>query len=220
MIQMKKFLSIILACALILSVCCMNVFAEDVLDGVSELQKYNIMKGDPDGNMRLSDTLTRAEAVTLLVRLYGFTPETSAAAPANTFSDMENHWACNAAMIAKGLRVVDETDGAAFNPDESISAQEFLKMVVCLLGYEEAAKQQGGYPIGYILQASKSGITNSVPLITDKPVTREQAAKLLSNSLDVPLMVMTSFGENNTYTIMDGKDGREYRSLRTMLEAE
>lgn len=219
---MKKVLSAILVCTLLLSVCCMSVFAEDVPDGVSDLRKYNIMKGDPDGNMRLTDTLTRAEAVTLLVRLYGFAPETSTAAPANTFTDMENHWACNAAMIAKGLRIVDETDGVAFNPEESISAQEFLKMVICLLGYKEAAEQQGGYPIGYILQASKSGVTNSVPLITDKPVTREQAAKLLCNSLDVPLMVMTSFGfgEDNKYTILDGKDGREYSSLRTMLEAE
>jgi len=46
--------------------------------------------------------------------------------------------------------------------------------------------------------------------------------QMLSNSLDIPLMVMTSFSfsEANEYTIMDGKNGVEYRSLRTMLEAK
>lgn len=217
---MKKFLSAILICTLILSAGCMNVFADDVIDGLSELRKYDIMKGDPDGKMRLSDPLSRAEAVTLLVRLYGITPEKSAVAPANIFHDIENHWACNAAMIANHLGIAEGDQEANFRPDEKIAAQEFLKMVICLLGYKEVAEQQGGYPIGYILQASKYGVTNSVPLITDKPVTREQAAKILCNSLDIPLMAMTSFGENNTYTILDGKNGSEYRSLRTMLEAE
>lgn len=119
----------------------LNVFSTDMSDITGGLSKYGIIKGDPDGNMRLSDNLTRAEAVTLLTRMYGFTPETSDAAPANKFSDMNGHWACNAAMIAKGLRIVDEIEGEAFKPDENIPAEEFIKMVICLLGYQEVVEQ-------------------------------------------------------------------------------
>lgn len=215
---MKKFLSIILAGLLLLG--SFNVFATDTADYIEELSKYGIIKGDPDGNMRLSDTLTRAEAVTLLVRLYGFAPETSDAVPANIFFDMDGHWACNAAMIAKGLRIVDKTDGETFNPDESIVAEEFVKMVVTLLGYKEVAEQKAGNNIGYLLQASQLGVTKGVSMATGQAITRENAAQMLCNSLDIPLMVMTSFGVNNEYTIMNGKNGNEYRSLRTMLEAE
>ena len=215
---MKKILSMILVSLIVLGT--VSSFANDTAEYITELNKYEIIKGDPDGNMRLSDNLTRAEAVTLLVRLYGFAPETSAAAPANTFSDMEEHWACNAVMLAKGLKIVDTMDGEAFNPDEEIAAQEFLKMVVCLLGYREAAEKKAPDYIGYILQASQSGVTKDVPLITDKPITREQAVRIIINSLDVPLMVQTSYGEDNKYTIMDGKNGNEYRTLRTMLESE
>ncbi len=213
---MKKILSIILASLLMIG--SFNVFATDT----AELEKYEIIKGDPDGNMRLEDNLTRAEAVTLLTRLYGFTPETSDAAPANNFSDMENHWACNAAMIAKGLRIVDKVDGEAFNPDENIPAEEFIKMVICLLGYQEVAEQQGGSPHGYLIKASQLGVTKGVSVSTGRFVTRSDAVQMLSNSLDIPLMVMTSFSfsEANEYTIMDGKNGVEYRTLRTMLEAE
>ncbi len=197
-----------------------NVFATDTADYTADLSKYGIIKGDPDGNMRLTDNLTRAEAVTLLVRLYGFDPETSEAAPANKFSDMDGHWACNAAMIAKGLRIVDEMDNEAFHPDENIPAEEFIKMVICLLGYQEVAEQKNAGPHGYIIQASQMGVTKGVSMATGQTITRENAAQILYNSLDVPLMVMTSFGVNNEYTIMNGKNGNEYRSLRTMLEVE
>lgn len=217
---MKKFLSIILVGLLMLG--SVNVFATDTADYTAELKKYGIIKGDPDGNMRLADTLTRAEAVTLLVRVCGFAPEISDAAPANKFSDMEGHWACNAAMIAKGLRIVNKMDGEAFNPDENIPAEEFIKMVICLLGYRDVAEQKNAGPHGYIIQASQLGVTRGVPMALGNYITRENAVQILYNSLDVPVMVMTSFNikEGNEYTIMNGKNGNEYRSLRTMLEVE
>lgn len=214
---MKKILSIILVSALLLT--SITVFAEETVDYVSELAKYSIIKGDPDGNMRLSDNLTRGEAVTLLVRLYGFTPETSAAAPANEFLDMENHWACNAAMIAKGLKIIDEAKGAAFNPDEGIKSEDFIKLIICLLGYKEVAEQRGGYPVGYLINASQIGVTRGVPIATGEYITRTEATQLLYNSLDIPLMVQTFFGEDRVeYGLLNGEDGKEFRSLRTMLE--
>lgn len=216
---MKRILSMVLCAVLIFS---LNVYANDSAvtekSNAEELSGYGIMKGDPDGDFRLDDELTRAEAVTLLARLYGFTPETSDAVTANIFSDMENHWALNAAMIAVNLRMTDVKEGEAFNPDEKITAQEFLKMLVCLLGYKEVSEKKAPGYTGYIMQASQMGMTNSVPLITDKPLTRGQAAKLISNSLDIPVMVQTSFGKNNEYMIMNGKDGREFRTVRMELE--
>ena len=214
---MKKIVSMFLVCVLMAA--SFSVYAND---NAAELKKYGIMKGEPDGNVRLADKLTRAEAVTLLVRMYGFIPETSVAVPANVFSDMETHWACNAAMIAKNLRITDVEDGAAFNPGKEILAEEFIKMIIELLGYGETAKNKGGGTTGYIMQASQLGITKEIPMIIDKPVTRGDAVGLLCNSLDVPIMVMTtfSFGGENEYAVLDGKNGAEYRTLRTMLESK
>lgn len=213
---MKKILSIILICVLMIPTA---VFAQEKVNYVAELGKYGIIKGDPDGNMRLSDNLSRGEAVTLLVRAYGFTPETSIAAPVNEFSDMENHWACNAAMIAKGLKIIDEAKGEAFNPNESIKAEDFIQMIIRLLGYEELADRRGGNPIGYLAVASQIGVTKGVSMATGQFITREEAASLLCNSLDIPHMVQTSFGEDSVaYGLLNGEDGKELRTLRTMLE--
>lgn len=213
---MKKVLSIILICVLMIPTV---VFAQEEVDCVAELGKYSVIKGDPDGNMRLSDNLSRGEAVTLLVRAYGFTPETSIAAPANEFADMENHWACNAAMIAKNLRIIDGAKGDVFNPDDSINSEEFVKMIICLLGYKELAERRGGNPVGYLMSASQIGVTKGVSIATGQSITREEAVKLLYNSLDIPLMVQTSFGEDSVeFGLLNGKDGKELRTLRTMLE--
>lgn len=213
---MKKVLSIILICVLMIPTV---VFAQEEVDCVAELGKYSVIKGDPDGNMRLSDNLSRGEAVTLLVRAYGFTPETSIAAPANEFADMENHWACNAAMIAKNLRIIDGAKGDVFNPDDSINSEEFVKMIICLLGYKELAERRGGNPVGYLVSASQIGVTKGVSIATGQSITREEAVKLLYNSLDIPLMVQTSFGEDSVeFGLLNGKDGKELRTLRTMLE--
>ena len=213
---MKRILTVFLCAVMMLS---LSVYANDSAvteeSNAEELKSYGIMQGDTDGNMRLSDELTRAEAVTLIVRLYGFEPETSDAVTVNKFSDMENHWALNAAIIAENLRLTETEKGEAFKPDEKITAQEFLKMLVCLLGYKEVAERKAPDFVGYIMQASQMGVTNSVPLVTDKPLTRGQAAKLICNSLDIPLMVQTSFGKNNEYMIMNGKNGVAYQSIRT-----
>ena len=215
---MKRILTIILACMLMAVP--IGVSAEGTVDYVSEIGKYGIIKGDPDGSMRLSDNLSRGEAVTLLVRMYGFIPETSIAAPANEFSDMENHWAVNAVMIAKHLGITEANNSDVFNPDESINSEDFIKMTVLLLGYEEAVKQKGGENTAYLLQASQLGITKGVTMATGRYVKRSDAVRILYNCLDIPVMAQTSFsvtGEN-TYTILNGKNGTEYRSIRTTLQ--
>ena len=217
---MKKTISFILIFALVLASSCINTLAEET-EYVNELKNYSVLQGDPDGALRLDDNLTYAEAVTLLVRLYGFNPETSAAAPSNVFSDMEGHWACNAAMIAKGLEITDKKEGEAFNPDEAIVSEEFIKMIVSLLGYSEVALKKGGNGIAYLMEGSKLGVTKGVAMIAGQSITRKEALILLTNSLDIPLMVLKSFSEEKVeYHILNGKNGAEYETLRTRLENE
>lgn len=216
---MKRVLASILVCSLAFMLNCINVFSEDVPEYITELTKYEIIKGDPDGNMRLADNLTRAEAVTFMVRLYGFSPENSQAAPANEFSDMDGHWACNAAMIAKGLRIIEENEDL-FMPEEAIKSEEFIKMIISLLGYKELAERKGGDPMGNLMTASQLGVTKGVSMETGRYITRDDAVKILFNSFDIPLMVMTAYGENNEYAIMNGKNGQDYQTLRTMFETK
>ena len=51
-------------------------------------------------------------------------------------------------------------------------------------------------------------------------VSRKTVAAMLVNSLDVPLMKQSGFGANTEYIVMDGKNGVELETFRTILEAK
>lgn len=229
---MKKLLSLVLVGIMMLSSIC--VFAAETNDNIigdgtpaatetkaSELISLGILKGDPDGNMRLDDVITRAEATALITRMnannndilndYLYRP---------TFNDIENHWAAKEITFAHENALVEGTSETSFEPDKNVSVQEFAKMLISLLGYKEMAEQQGGFPHGYMMTGSRLGLFAGLYLEGPDDVSRKTVAAMLVNSLDVPLMKQSGFGANTEYIVMDGKNGVELETFRTILEAK
>lgn len=76
--------------------------------------------------------------------------------------------------------------GQRFYPDQAITMNEAIKMVVCTLGYNVAAEDAGGYPRGHIVMAAKLGLLRGVSTMAgDAPIARGGIAKILFNSLEV-----------------------------------
>ena len=107
-----------------------------------------------------------------------------------------------------------------FEPEKNVTVQEFAKMVVTLLGYKETAEQQGGLPHGYMITAHRLGLFDSLYLEGVSDISRGEAAVILSNALDVPLMKQSGFGAEIEFRIMDGKDGEPLETLRTIIESK
>ncbi len=190
----------------------------------SELVSLGILKGDPDGNLRLDDVITRAEAAALITRMnanyndilndYLYRP---------TFNDIENHWAVKEITFAHVNALVEGTSETTFEPDKNVSVQEFAKMLITLLGYKEKAEQQGEFPHGYMMTGSRLGLFTGLYLEGPDDVTRGTVAAMLVNSLDVPLMRMSGFNfseKTAEFIIMDGKNGVDLETFRTILEAK
>ncbi len=182
----------------------------------SELQKYGIMNGDPDGNMRTNAFLTRAEAAALIFRIQGFNAE-SMEQPSAEFTDMENHWAYKEVMYMQKSGLIDDISGTSFEPEKNMSVNEFVKMVVDVLGYKQKAEVNGGYPDGYMKTADELGALADFSAATDDYIRRGEAAVILKNALDIPLMMQTSFGSSVEYTVMNGQNGASYITLRKNL---
>ncbi len=180
-----------------------------------ELVEMGIMKGYPDGNMHLDDIITRAEATALLVRLDNLEFNGS-----NAFKDMHGHWAEKEVSMAYAAGLVEGTGEETFSPDEKVTVQEFVKMVVTLLGYKDIAESRGGYPVGYLSHANQLGVFNGLKFITTDKINRGDAAAILVNCLDIPIMQQSSvsFDDKVEYIIADGKYGRDYVTLRTRFE--
>ena len=103
-----------------------------------------------------------------------------------------------------------------FAPDDYIIYQDALKILVCVLGYEDLAKQRGDYPYGYVSTAKEIGIIGN-DFSSEDFISREITAEVVYNSLFVPLMLKKSISDENgdrtEFVIMDGSNGTELQTL-------
>ncbi|MCC8161411.1 MAG: S-layer homology domain-containing protein [Oscillospiraceae bacterium] len=168
-----------------------------------ELSLLNIISGFEDGTFRPQENLTRAQAAKMIAAAGGFKltdEEYSIISNRNyAFSDFDSsHWAYpyvyfimpNSDQSETSFSVIEGFEDGTFRPDEYVTAAQFIKMAVCVFGengYYPIAEENGGYPDGYVKTAEEYGILNEVSLsdINDN-LTRGQAAKILSNTINIP----------------------------------
>jgi len=213
---MKKLISLILIIIQLLTV---SALADaPILSDKQKEDLYNlgIMTGDENGDLRLDDKITRAEAAKMIcttgnITLYPDSQE-------KPFNDVApDHWAYKYILGAKENKIINGDENGNFNPEDDITNEEIVKMIVCLLGYDTMAEMKGGYPAGYTFVASKLEITDGLALKPDTPAIRSDVAIMIARSLDIPLMVEKSEGdndENKIFVILDGKNGLPFSSIR------
>ena len=94
---------------------------------------YGLFQGK-DGSYKLEDEVTRAEAITVLVRLIGKNPTDIE----SIFTDVPaNHWANTYITYAKKSGYVNGINEQEFAPDRNVTGIEFIKMSMSILGYDE-----------------------------------------------------------------------------------
>ena len=184
---MKKILSILLILNIFFTI---GVFAEysDVDEGASYaeaigfLTELEVINGYEDGTFRPANEITRAETVVMLFRI-----RKEELADSNIcFSDVDtDHWAFKYISNAFSLNMIDGYEDGTFRPDENITYDEALKMVMSISPFGAVAEALGGYPNGYRELAEDKGIVKGT-LDNGKAVARATVARLLYNSLVVP----------------------------------
>lgn len=213
--QLKRSITFLIAACMAFSA--LPAFAESPTPAET-LKAYGIMQGDTDGNFRLEDEITRAEATALIYRLHK-EKDHDIATLALPFSDMNGHWAAAEVACAKAEGLVDGITETIFEPDKTVTLQEFLKMTIALLGYDAQAERQG-YPVGYMIVSTQLGLTKGIVSSADANITRGMAAEILTNALDVPLMKTMDDEDKTAYILMNGKDGTPLETIRIALETE
>lgn len=218
---MKKTVAAILACILLLPA--VTGLAEET-EAALELGKYGIMQGDPDGNLRLADSISRAEFAKMIM----VTKESASYTPVDTeFTDVsETHWASGYIAACVESEILNGMGDGTFAPDAPVTHEQAVKMVVCALGYGAVAEHLGGYPGGYFSVAKSRGCLAGIPMDA-VPATRGEIAGLLAASLDVPHAETDEefffdhngrLAKNPTTVVYDGSNGNPLRTFRTELE--
>ncbi len=189
----QKVLALVLACLMLLS---MPVFAasysdvpetHDRYEAINMLSSMDIITGFPDGTFKPDEAVTRAQMAALITRMFnlGSSPVTT-----EPFSDVTtSYWAASDIVSAKNRGIINGFPDGTFQPEAEVTYEQAVKMIVCALNYGTAAEKAGGYPNGYIQQASKLGILKTAAYTQDKPSPRGIIAQLLYNSLSVDMLV-------------------------------
>ena len=212
---MKKIICILMSAVLVLYMS-VGVFADNEKETAArELEKYGILDArNYLGEIAIDGYVTRAEMAKMLVLMLGLTPGDAVA----EFSDVPSeHWANRFISRAAAFGIVNGMGDGTFLPDEYVTYQQAIKMVVSALGYSVVAEHNGGYPHGYTITGVNLGITPSKASMTDS-ADRGEIFIMLAKALDIPIMVVTEYDGNTAYTVLDGKNGERFVSIRTRLE--
>ena len=218
---MKKIICMLLIAMMVLTGL---VYAEDIPSEkqLEDLRNLCIMVGDEDGNMRLGDNITRAEAAKMICVIMGIKKDDfSSEVAISEFPDViDSHWAKFYINAIKRMGIIVGDENGNFNPESDITNEEIIKMLINSMGYAPMAEQTGGYPAGYLRTAQKIGLTKDLMLKIDVPAIRADVATMFSIALDIPIMAQSSWSPSggSEYVIMDGNSTTELRTLRTELE--
>lgn len=139
---MKRILSLLLALslALCLAAPALAVSAEEAQASAELLQNLNLFRGseEPDGsvNFDLDRAPTRAEAVTMLVRLLGAEAEATGRTWSTPFTDLPD-WAKPYVGYAYAKGLTNGLGGGLFGANEPATAAQYLTFLLRALGYQD-----------------------------------------------------------------------------------
>lgn len=219
---MKKLLCAVLCLALLATSCVFVFAAEPDSEQLSVLYDYGIFRGDENGDLNLDKNITRAEFCKVILTALGYSDgELNKITDAEDFPDVDSeYWAYLYIKSARRLSFIDGYEDGNFLPENDITLNEVIKIVVNALGYAPKAEQAGGYPGGYSSVAKDLGLTKNIAVSLDESALRGDVASIIYTALDIPVMQVVGFGEQMEYKVMDVSEDIPLITWKTLRNEE
>ena len=209
---MKKFLSLVLALAMTLSLVTISAGAKDFADSdelsseqyeeaVNVMSEMGIIDGYTDGDFRPQGTLTRQAAAKIIAcMMLGKTTAESLGTQAAPFKDVPagSQFAGYIAFcVERGL--IDGYADGTFRPTGTLTGFAFLKMLLGALGYDSSIEGYTGtnWTVNVAGRAYEIGLTDgNEEFAGSRAATREEAALYAVNTLKATLVEYADKGSN------------------------
>ncbi len=147
------------------------------------LSEFNIMSGDPDGNMRLDDYVSRAEFTKIAVNSSSYKNSVAVSLAISPFPDVTyKHWAAPYVRVGITNGIVSGYPDGTFNPEATVLYEEAITMMLRVLGYTDS-DFGASWPSGQIGLANNLDMTDDIECSVGQPMTRREVAKLVYNTL-------------------------------------
>ncbi|MBP3509466.1 S-layer homology domain-containing protein [Oscillibacter sp.] len=195
---MKKFLSLVLALVMTMSLVTISAGAKDFTDAdkvtyteaVDVLSAVKVVDGYTDGAFKPTTQLNRGQAAKILCNMIlGPTTASALKADAAPFKDVaaDNTFAAYIAYCAKEGIIDGYTDGT-FRPTAPLTGYAFMKLLLGALGYDKDVEGYNGpnWSINVAKRALNIGLDDGLVEDFDgtKIVTREEACLFALNTME------------------------------------
>ena len=209
---MKKFLSLVLALVMTMSLVTVSAGAKDFTDNskinyaeaVDVLSEAKVIDGYADGAFNPSNTLTRGAAAKIICNLIlGPTTASALVADAAPYKDVPtNHTFAGYIAYCQKEGIISGYADGTFKPANSLTGYAFMKMLLGALGYK--AEQEGYTGANWSINVAKRAL--NIGLDDDlvgsfngvKAVNREEACLYAFNTLKA---TMVEYEKNSTVTV-------------------
>ncbi|MEA1961350.1 MAG: S-layer homology domain-containing protein [Bacillota bacterium] len=159
---------------------------------INQFLQEGYITGYPDGQFRPDNTISRAEFTTILVKSFHLQVEKG-----ETFSDTDTHWASDYISTAAKQGIVNGYSDTRFGPDDSITREQMLVMLVKASQLEVSDEEEGALTFSDLSQISdwaenavfiayKADLISGYADGTFKPqtvTTRAEAVTVISKSM-------------------------------------
>ncbi len=206
---MRRFGSALIAILVVL----VMVASQTVVFASAGDMEYNVMvdtgiiPADSQRSYENNAVVTRGEFASALLNLTG---KEAYLPPKSVFTDISGHkYEKEIATLAESGIISGYADGS-FKPDETITYEQMVKLLVSAAGYDELAKVKGGFPAGYFAIAKSTDITLGVSLGYSDNAGFRDMVKLLYNTANANMLLETSFvqsaeGDSVTFSTDDSR---------------
>ena len=222
---MKKFLSLVLALVMTMSLVTVSAGAKDFTDSskinyaeaVDVLSEAKVIDGYADGAFNPSNTLTRGAAAKIICNLIlGPTAASALVADAAPYKDVAaNHPFAGYIAYCQKTGIISGYADGTFKPANSLTGYAFMKMLLGALGYDAANEGYTGanWSINVAKRALNIGLADDLEGDFNgvKAVNREEACLYAFNTLKA---TMVEYDKNSTVivgniTIKEQSDAKE-----------
>ena len=209
---MKKFLSLVLALVMTMSLVTVSAGAKDFTDStkiqyaeaVDVMSAVKVIDGYAEGDFHPSTTLTRGAAAKIICNLIlGPTTASALVADAAPYKDVPtNHTFAGYIAYCQKTGIISGYADGTFRPANTLTGYAFMKMLLGALGYESANEGYTGpnWSINVAKQAINIGLNKNLKGDFNgvKAVTREEACLYAFNTLKA---TMVEYDKNSTVTV-------------------
>ena len=209
---MKKFLSLVLALVMTMSLVTVSAGAKDFTDStkiqyaeaVDVMSAVKVIDGYADSSFNPTATLTRGAAAKIICNLIlGPTTASALVADAAPYKDVPtNHTFAGYIAYCQKEGIISGYADGTFKPANSLTGYAFMKMLLGALGYK--AEQEGYTGPNWSIQVAKRALNIGLDddLVGEfngvKAVNREEACLYAFNTLKA---TMVEYDKNSTVTV-------------------